>query len=129
MMDSPVARARELRHAKRWAEQLLWKHLRNRKLAGCKFRRQHPVDRYILDFYCAEKRLAIEADGREHGEPEAMSHDAQRDAELRQHGIRIVRFWNFQLRENLEGCMERIRMEVEEAPHPGPLPAGRGEGV
>lgn len=127
-----LAQARDLRKKVRWTEKLLWRYLRNRKLSGCKFRRQQPIDRYILDFYSPEKRLAIEIDGREHGEPDSMAHDKKREIYLRQQGIRVLRFWNFQLRENLEGVLERIRIEAERPeevfPSPQPSPAQRGEG-
>ena len=91
---------------------LLWRHLHNRKMGGCKFRRQQPVGPYVLDFFCPEKRLGIELDGREHGDPERIQRDRVRDEYLVAQGIRTVRFWNFQLRENLEGVLERIRMEL-----------------
>jgi hypothetical protein len=103
-------------------------------MCGCKFRRQQPFDRYVLDFFCAERRLAVELDGREHGETSAQVHDRERDEYLRGQGVRLLRFWNFQLRENLEGVLERIRMEVENEmrggtmpPHPNPLPQGERE--
>jgi len=112
----------------RWAEKTLWYHLRNRKMAGCKFRRQYSIGPYVLDFFCYEKKLAIELDGRQHGELKAQAHDAKRDLYLKMHGIRIKRIWNFQVRENLDGVLAGIRMALEElmeAPHPAPLPRER----
>src|SRR6266511_731801 len=83
----PVTRrARTLRKKATWAEKLLWSRLRNRQFAGYKFRRQHPVGPYNLDFYCAEARLAVELDGREHGHPDHRTTDKERDAFLAQLG-------------------------------------------
>ena len=86
--------AREMRGRMTDAETLLWMLLRNRRIAGAKFRRQHPVGRYILDFYCAEKQLGIELDGGQHGE--TIDYDQQRDRWLQAQGISILRFWNNQ---------------------------------
>ena len=122
--------AKTFRREMRWAEKLLWHHLRNRKMAGCKFRRQYSIGPYVLDFLCYESKLAIEIDGRQHGDPKAQAHDAKRDMYLKMHGIRIKRIWNFQLRENLDGVLAGIRMALEklmESPHPNPLPPGSAE--
>jgi len=88
------------------AEALLWKLLRNRRLAGAKFRRQHPIGRYILDFYCAERKLCIELDGGQHGE--AVAYDQLRDQWLLGQGIQILRFWNNQMLTETEGVLEMI---------------------
>jgi very-short-patch-repair endonuclease len=112
MTDGVIIKAQQFRSEARWAEKLLWHHLRNSQMAGYKFRRQQPFDRYVLDFFCPEKRLGIEVDGREHGDPESIQHDRIRDNYLREQGVRILRFWNFQLRNNLEGVLQRIRMEL-----------------
>jgi len=71
-----------------------------------KFRRQHPVGNYILDFYCDEARLAIELDGGQHAQ--SSKYDSQRTEELLKKGIRVVRFWNNEVLENLDGVLERI---------------------
>ncbi|MGA8221784.1 MAG: DUF559 domain-containing protein, partial [Candidatus Acidiferrales bacterium] len=68
--------ARNMRQTQTDAERKLWSILRDRRLGGFKFRRQHPVDRYILDFYCAERRLAVEADGGQHRDSQAQKCDA-----------------------------------------------------
>jgi very-short-patch-repair endonuclease len=73
-------------------EVLLWQDLRNGRCGGLKFRRQHPIGPYILDFYCAEMRLAVEVDGAVHEQKEQAVHDAQRDAWLAERGIRVMRF-------------------------------------
>lgn len=98
--------AREMRSGMTDAEALLWKLLRNRRLAAAKFRRQHPMGRYILDFYCVEKKLCIELDGGQHGE--AIAYDQLRDQWLQGQGIRILRFWNNQMLMETEGVLEMI---------------------
>lgn len=93
--------AREMRSHMTDAEALLWRLLRNRRIAGAKFRRQHPMGRYILDFYCHEKKLCVELDGGQH--MEAAAYDQQRDAWLRGQGICVLRFWNNQVLMETEG--------------------------
>lgn len=88
------------------AEQLLWSLLRNRRLAGAKFRRQHPIGRYIMDFYCHEKKLVIELDGGQHSEQQ--DYDQRRDIYLNQLGIRVLRFWNNQMLQETESVLEKI---------------------
>lgn len=126
--------AREMRSGMTDAEALLWKLLRNRRLAGAKFRRQHPIGRYILDFYCAKRKLCIELDGSQHGE--AVAYDQLRDQWLLGQGIQILRFWNNQMLMETEGVLERIYQALLIVPAtapagaltPGPSPAcGRGE--
>ncbi|MBI3283316.1 MAG: endonuclease domain-containing protein [Burkholderiales bacterium] len=98
--------AREMRRQMPDAETLLWQLLRNRRVAGVKFRRQHTVGRYILDFYCAEKQLAIELDGGQHAEQSA--YDSRRDAYLNEHGVQVLRFWNNQMLQETEAVLEVI---------------------
>lgn len=120
--------ARSLRREATWAEKRLWYHLRTRKLRGKKFRRQQTFGPYVLDFYCVENKLNIEIDGGQHDVPENREYDMRRSAFLGKEGVRTLRFWNSQVRENLEGVLARIRMEVENsAPHPDPLPQGERE--
>jgi very-short-patch-repair endonuclease len=102
--------AREMRGRMTDAEALLWQLLRNRRIAGAKFRRQHPVGRYILDFYCDEKKLGIELDGGQH--TEAVDYDARRDAWLSMQEIRVLRFWNNQVLTETEAVMEAIYSEL-----------------
>lgn len=100
--------ARQLRKNQTDAENLLWRHLRNRNLNGLKFRRQHPVGTYIIDFYCHELRLAIELDGGQHAEPEMVEYDKERSNYLESQDIKVVRFWNNEIFENMEGVLERV---------------------
>jgi very-short-patch-repair endonuclease len=117
--------ARYLRSSMTDAEQALWRRLRKRQLAGCRFRRQHPIGPFIVDFACIEKKLAIEVDGGQHSECEA---DVHRDELLRARGFTILRFWNNEVLENIEGvCDVILRHLTDTHPHPG-LPPQAGEG-
>jgi very-short-patch-repair endonuclease len=104
--EDPLNRARELRRFSTDAEKQLWRALRARRLAGAKFRRQVWLGDYIADFYCSEARLVVEADGGQHDE--RHDYDAQRDAWLRQEGFRVVRFWNNDILDNLDGVLASI---------------------
>ena len=94
------------------AERLLWKHLRNRNLGGLKFRRQATSGRAIPDFLCAEKRLIVELDGGQHSEES----DACRKARLEALGFHVIRFWNNEVLENLNGVLARILTEANALP-------------
>ncbi len=111
-----VAFAREQRKAPTTNESILWSHLRRRKL-GHRIRRQHPLGEFILDFYCAEAKLAIEIDGPLHiRQPE---YDTWRDAQLQRLGIEVLRFPDLQVTNDLEGVLEAIRSALRERrPHP-----------
>jgi len=91
------------------AEAELWKHLQNSKLEGRKFRRQHSVGNYILDFYCPQEKLGIELDGKDHFSDNGYEADAFRTAYLNSLNIRIIRFENKEVFEQLEGVLEEIR--------------------
>jgi len=95
------------------AEQKLWSILRNRQVASLKFLRQYGVGPYILDFYCPERRLAIEVDGGQHADVYGRRHDAQRDSYLRELNIRVIRFWNNDVLQNIEGVWKMIKEETE----------------
>jgi adenine-specific DNA-methyltransferase len=100
--------ARQLRKQQTDAEQLLWSLLRDRRLSGFKFRRQHPVEPYVVDFYCHEARLAVELDGGQHNEPDERARDAKRTSFLEKQGIRVLRFWNNDVLQNTEGVLQAI---------------------
>jgi len=91
-MDTPLARRRRLRRDSTDAEAFIWYHLRGRRFAGFKFRRQHPCGPFVLDFLCAKRNLAIELDGGQHFEPANQRRDARRTNYLAQRGITVVRF-------------------------------------
>jgi len=103
---------RRLRKDATDAERKLWAILRNRQIDGLKFFRQYSVGSYVLDFYCPEKRLALEIDGGQHGDVDSQQHDAQRDSYLKELGIRVVRFWNNDVLRNAEGVAQKIREEI-----------------
>ncbi len=119
--------ARALRVNQTDAEQLLWRNLRDRRLLNAKFRRQHPIGRYILDFYCEDANLAIEVDGGQH--VERQGYDQRRSTDLARGGIKVLRFWNNEVLAQTEEVMEVIYRElVLRLPSPPtPLPpAGEG---
>lgn len=95
-----IERARRLRSTQTRAESLLWQRLRRRKLAGIKFRRQHPIETFIVDFACIEKSLVIEIDGEYHDR--TYEQDQHRQQQLEAAGWRVVRFSNADVLENVE---------------------------
>jgi very-short-patch-repair endonuclease len=100
--------ARRLRASQTSAEVILWKALRNRRLARWKFRRQHPTDRYIVDFVTIAGKLIVEIDGPTHSNPEAVTHDAERTQILNSPGFHVVRVTNIDVYDNLDGVQEMI---------------------
>lgn len=91
------------------AEATLWRALKGSQLDGRKFRRQHSVDNYILDFYCPEERLAVELDGQVHRNDQAEARDLERKKVLERHGIKVIRFENFLIFDEMEYVLYRIR--------------------
>ncbi len=100
--------ARKLRQQQTRAEELLWMCLRNRMLNGLKFRRQHPLGRYIADFYCAEKRLVIELDGAVHRHPDQQAYDQIQQQEIEARGLIVLRLRNQQVEYDLEHALDLI---------------------
>jgi very-short-patch-repair endonuclease len=105
-------RARTLRKSMTPQEVKLWVHLRAWRSRGFHFRRQSPRDGFILDFVCLKHRLVVEVDGGQHNLPRHAKHDRQRDANFSNDGFRILRFWNSEVDENLDGVLERIDSEL-----------------
>ena len=103
---------RRLRSDATDAERKLWIILRNRQTAGLKFLRQYSIGSYILDFYCPEHRLAIEVDGGQHADRFSQQHDARRDGYLKALNIRVMRFWNNDVLQNIDGVGQKIREET-----------------
>jgi very-short-patch-repair endonuclease len=103
----------------------LWTHIRARQLGGFRFVRQEPIDRYYADFVCREQRLIVELDGGQHAE---SPKDKQRDRALCARGYRVIRIWNNDVIENLDGVLHRLLSELEKSPLTPALspPAGRG---
>jgi very-short-patch-repair endonuclease len=102
--------AKQLRCQATDAEQLLWKHLRARRLAGFKFRRQLAVEPYIVDFACFEAKLVVEADGSQHGEKRDC--DDRRTEFLQARGWRVLRFWNHEILMETQTVLEQIHREL-----------------
>lgn len=110
------------------AEQRLWKQLRDRQLAGHKFRRQVPIGGFIVDFYCLEQKFAIELDGGQHLDADGIDYDARRAAVLHQLDIRIIRFSNNDVLTQMDSVLESTLRALAE-PSPQPSPGLPGEGV
>jgi very-short-patch-repair endonuclease len=104
---------------------MLWTRIRARQLGGFKFARQEPVDCYYVDFVCRARRLVVELDGGQHAE---SRNDRQRDRALCALGYRMIRIWNNDVIENLDGVLQRLLSELEKSPLTPALstPTGRG---
>jgi very-short-patch-repair endonuclease len=113
--------AKQMRRNPTPAELALWRAIRNRRLAGFKFRQQHPFGPYILDCYCPAARLVVELDGNTHATSEGQESDAEREKYLMIRGIATLRFWNTQVAENpdevatkiAEVCQERVAARLK----------------
>jgi very-short-patch-repair endonuclease len=122
-MTSRVNIARKLRRNQTDAERKLWFCLKDRRLDNLKFRRQAPVDRYVADFLCADAHLIVELDGGQH-DPNSENERA-RTHQLEAMGYFVLRFWNDDVLNNIDGVLERIIETARPiAPHPNPLPNG-----
>jgi very-short-patch-repair endonuclease len=103
-------------------ERTLWRHLRNRNFGGCKFRRQHPLGCYILDFYSPAAKLAIELDGGGHNYRFGHIRDQRRSNILAEQGVTVLRFWNHQVRNELDSVLKAICFALEERALSQPSP-------
>jgi very-short-patch-repair endonuclease len=106
-------KAKELKLSMTEAEHFLWKYLRNKQVKGKKFRRQHPLDIFIADFYCHEKKLIIELDGDIHETLEQKEYDEGRSFELEEKGFKILRFKNEEVLCNIERVIGKIIESLE----------------
>ena len=106
------ARARKLRMNMTDAEVKLWIHIRKKQVAGIQFFRQRPVGNYIVDFYAPDAGLVIEVDGGQHYEDDGLKNDETRDAFLKEQGLRILRFSNTDVLQNIEGVVGKISEAV-----------------
>jgi very-short-patch-repair endonuclease len=121
MKRNNIDKSRKLRRNQTEAEKKLWTLLRNRQLAGVKFRRQSPVSGYILDFYAPQYKLNIEADGGQHYEDKGKQRDEIRTRELSKLGIETIRFSDRDILTNIEGVYEAIKKAIEKrCPTPSP---------
>ena len=107
------SRRKDLRNNSTPAEKLLWSVLQHGNLGGCKFRRQHSVGAYILDFYCPSECMAVELDGDSHFTGEAIEYDRERTAYLNALNIKVLRFLNTDVYDNLDVVCERILGEIK----------------
>ncbi|HEY9116090.1 MAG TPA: DUF559 domain-containing protein [Bacteroidales bacterium] len=112
----------ELRNNLTSAEAVLWTVLQKSKLDGKKFRRQHSIGKYIVDFYCPSEKLAIELDGAEHFTIQGEAHDIERDKYISSFNIKILRFENKDVFNNLEAVLEEIRNSFKKPPRPSGTP-------
>ena len=131
--DYIIVLAREFRKNPTQPEEFLWECLRDRRLNGFKFRRQHPIGRYIADFFCGDAGLVVELDGAPHTEADRVVYDRIRDEEMTLRGLSVLRIKNKKLIEDPIGAIELIAESLanllhEVSPHPQPpLPEGEGD--
>jgi very-short-patch-repair endonuclease len=102
----------ELRKNMTMQEKILWERLSNKKLKGVRFRRQHPVSEFVVDFFCYEAMLAIEVDGDIHKEPYQMERDKERTNSLLRLGIKVIRFSNTEIKNDIEKVIVKINQEL-----------------
>lgn len=125
--NTPIAR--RLRRSQTDAERALWLRLRDRRLAGWKFKRQAPIDRFVVDFCCADGKLIVELDGGQHVVRTAQ--DTERTQTLSAMGYLVLRFWNNDVLTNIDGVLEDILSTLPQhapvPPHPIPLLGGERE--
>ena len=119
----------DLRNHATQAERALWQALKGRRLAGRKFRRQHSIGRYILDFYCPRERLAIEIDGQVHDDPARGEYDSVRQRELEELGIRVLRFSNDDVLRTCDLVVEAVGAAVRAGEATTPSPSWPGGGL
>jgi very-short-patch-repair endonuclease len=118
----------EMRKDPTKAEEKLWRELRKFRSKGFIFRRQHPIDIFIADFYCHQFRLVIEVDGEIHENEDAKAYDDGRSAELERHDIKVLRFRNSEIIENIELVLNTISNSLSEISSPSPLGEGDRRG-
>ena len=112
-MNEKYNKTRELRKNSTPQEITLWTLLRNRRYKDYKFRRQYPIGNYIVDFVCRDKKLIIELDGGQHNEPNNIEYDKSRTEFLKSKGYKVIRFWNNDVDNNIEGVFEVIRKNLD----------------
>jgi very-short-patch-repair endonuclease len=105
-------KAIELRNNPTQAKMILWEQLKNRELFAVRFKRQHPIDIFIADFYCHKYKLVIEVDGEIHNSPDNKEYDEGREFEMAKYGIKIIRFTNREVLENINAVIASIKQEI-----------------
>ena len=116
MKTNLISFAKKLRNNLTDAEKRLWYFLRTKQVSGLKFRRQAPIGPYIVDFVCFPKKLVIELDGGQHAEIWHKEKDAKRDAWLASQGFTVLRFWDNEVLQNMEGVGEKIIKTLSPSP-------------
>ena len=114
-MNNKTILARNLRKNATIQERRLWNLLKNRQFRNLKFKRQQPVGDYIVDFICKEVKIIIEIDGGQHNEPKNIEYDKTRTEFLNSLGYKVIRFWNNEIYENIDGVLLRLNQEIN--PH------------
>ena len=109
-------RRKQLRNNSTTEENILWSKLKNRKIFNFKFRRQHSIAYYILDFYCPEKKLCIELDGNQYNQKDNLDYDKNRTEFLNAVGIEVLRFNNYQINTNIDEVVNMISEKLKEEP-------------
>ncbi|MDJ0733485.1 MAG: endonuclease domain-containing protein [Nostocaceae cyanobacterium] len=112
--SSEKEKRRQLRQNITKAEKILWGKIKNRQIENCKFRRQYSVDKFVIDFYSPELKLAIEIDGDSHFEDGAAEYDTERQVFIESAGIRFIRFTNEDVYMNLSGVLESIAQMIRD---------------
>ena len=113
-MKKTLNYARSMRKNSTKQEIIIWNILRNRQFKNLKFRRQYPIGNYIVDFICLENNLIIEIDGGQHNTPGNIEYDRQRSEYLKNLGYKVVRFWNNDINENIDGVYQKLLELIEE---------------
>ena len=114
-MNNKTILARNLRKNSTIQERRLWNLLKNRQFHNLKFKRQQPIGDYIVDFIRKEAKIIIEIDSGQHNEPENIEYDKSRTEYLNTLGYKVIRFWNNEIYENIEGVVLRLKEEIN--PH------------
>lgn len=109
-------KSRGLRKNSTEAEKKLWSKLRNKQLNGFRFHRQYGIGLYIVDFYCSQLRLVIEVDGGQHAEDKNYDYDEKRTQYLRTYNIQVLRYWNNEVLQNIDGVIQDILRHVPRNP-------------
>ena len=110
--QSEKSNRRRLRQKSTEAEKLLWQKLKGRKFLGLKFRRQYSVAQFVLDFYCPEKKTAIELDGKIHDKKDIKNHDENRDGYIEGFKIKIIRIKNDKIIDDIDSVLEYIKLKI-----------------
>lgn len=129
-INSQIEKSRQLRKNMTSQERKLWNIIRERRFFGYRFRRQFPISSYIVDFVCREKRIIIEIDGGQHNEIQNIEYDNKRTEFLKSEGFQVIRFWNNDVDNNMDGIYERLK-EVfkidDKITPPKPSPSREGD--